>query len=106
MDGQLLPPAPSPFSPMLEAGFCLRVTIFFAGGGGLLSGLPDYGFDLRFLWFLGPIDSPSYHPSVFLPSSVEAVSPSSLFVSKKVFGEHAGSLTVEGSIDVDCVFEA
>ncbi|WZZ44246.1 hypothetical protein YC2023_040505 [Brassica napus] len=28
---------------------------------------------------LGPIDSPSYHPSVFLPSSVEAASPSSLF---------------------------
>ncbi|WZZ13372.1 hypothetical protein YC2023_106461 [Brassica napus] len=33
------------------AGFCLRVTIFLGGDGGLLSGLPDYGFDLRFLWF-------------------------------------------------------
>ncbi|KAH0909678.1 hypothetical protein HID58_032999, partial [Brassica napus] len=29
------------------AGFCLRVTIFLGGDGGLLSGLPDYGFDLR-----------------------------------------------------------
>ncbi|CAN6822038.1 unnamed protein product, partial [Brassica oleracea] len=31
------------------AGFCLRVTIFLGGDDGLLLGLPDYGFDLRFL---------------------------------------------------------